>query len=180
MTLPYSIRPATRQDVENISKLHGHAFGPGRFARTAYRIREGKGQISRFCLVAEREGKLVGSIRMTEVTVGGVGGAALLGPVVVAPEWRGTGLGTQLIDSAIDAARTAHVALLILVGDEPFYGRFGFQPAKPGTITLPGPVNPERILTAELTPGVRDNYCGLVVAVPATELTLEESILAQL
>lgn len=174
-----TLRPAGRADVANISRLHARTFGPGRFARSAYRVREGKGHISRFCVVAERAGQVIGSARMTELTVGGTAGAALLGPVVVDENWRNVQLGQRLITRAIDAARVASIDIVILVGDEPYYGRYGFKPVPPGQIVFPGPVNPRRLLVLELTPDRLANYCGVVAAIPSEELDDTSSIAAQ-
>lgn len=179
LTKPITLRSAGRADVSQMSRLHARAFGPGRFARSAYRVREGKGHISRFCVVAECDGVLIGSARMTEITVGGTAGAALLGPVVVEDGWRNAQLGKRLIEHAIDAARHAHVALVVLVGDEPYYGRYGFKAVPAGQIAFPGPVNPRRLLALELSAGALPNYCGVVAAIPTDELDATSSIAAQ-
>lgn len=160
-------RPVAPEDVPLISALHDRVFGPGRFARTAYRVREQMGpasEVSRFCRLATSDGQLVAALRMSEVAVGGRGGAALLGPLVVAPEYAGQGYGRALIKEALEAARAAGVKLVVLVGDEPYYGRFGFKPVAPGTITFPGPVNPARILAAELAPGALALFRGPISA----------------
>ena len=164
--MPTSIRtrPATSQDLTAISALHAHVFGPGRFVRSAYRVREGKGLMSRFCRVAERNGRLVASLRLTDISIGGKPGAALLGPLAVDPDFRGQGFGRKLITEAIDAMKASGVALVILVGDEPFYGRFGFKPVPAGQIVFPGPVAPRRILAGELVNGTLATYRGLITA----------------
>jgi predicted N-acetyltransferase YhbS len=168
MSSPLVIRQALPADTGEISKLHGRVFGPGRFARSAYRVREGKGHSSRFSLAAYIGGTLVASLRMTEVSIGGVKGAALLGPVAVEPAHRGIGIGTRLVKTALASAREKGTALVVLVGDEPYYGRFGFKPVAFGQIVLPGPVNPERILACDLKDGACASYRGLIVAEPAT------------
>jgi predicted N-acetyltransferase YhbS len=159
-----TIRRATPEDIAAISALHARVFGPGRFARSAYRVREGKGHLSRFCLVAEGPARLKASLRMTEITIGGVPGAALLGPIAVEPEHRGEGLGTRLVNEALAACRSAGARLVILVGDVPYYGRFGFKPVPAGQIAFPGPVNQTRILAVELEPGALESYRGMVAA----------------
>jgi predicted N-acetyltransferase YhbS len=88
----------------------------------------------------------------------------LLGPLVVAPEFAGQGFGRQLIAEALERAKADGVRLVVLVGDEPYYGRFGFHPVPPGQITLPGPVDPRRLLAAELEPGMLAGYRGAIVA----------------
>jgi predicted N-acetyltransferase YhbS len=158
-------RPATPEDIPLISALHDRAFGPGRFARTAYRVREQMGpgrEISDFCRLATADDRIVAAIRMSEITIGGKPGAALLGPIVVAPEHAGQGYGRVLIKEAMDAARTAGIRLVVLVGDEPYYGRFGFKPVAPGAITFPGPVNPIRILAVELADGALAEFHGQI------------------
>ena len=107
---------------------------------------------------------MVAAVRFTEITVGGAGAALLLGPLVVAPEFAGQGFGRQLIAEALERAKADGVRLVVLVGDEPYYGRFGFHPVPPGQITLPGPVDPRRLLAAELEPGTLAGYRGAIVA----------------
>jgi predicted N-acetyltransferase YhbS len=101
---------------------------------------------------------------MTAIRIGGRRDALLLGPLVVAPEIAGKGFGRALVSEALEAARAGGVRAVILVGDEPYYGRFGFTPVPPGTITLPGPVDPNRILALELVPGALADYRGAVAA----------------
>jgi predicted N-acetyltransferase YhbS len=158
-------RPATPEDVPLISALHDDVFGPGRFARTAYRVREQMGsasEISRFCRLAVAGDQLVAAIRMSEIAIGGKKGAALLGPLVVASEYAGQGYGRMLVGEAVEAARAGGIKIVVLVGDEPYYGRFGFKRVTPGAITFPGPVNPGRILAAELEDGALQQFTGLI------------------
>lgn len=161
------IRKALADDIPEISKLHARIFGPGRFVRSAYRVREGKGHLSRFCLVAYLDDQLVASLRMTEITIGGTTGAALLGPLAVDRAHGGNGIGTKLVTQALEAARSSGTALVTLVGDELYYGRFGFKPVPFGQIVFPGPVNPARILACELKDGACASYRGLIVAEPS-------------
>lgn len=161
-------RLALPTDAARISALHAQVFGPGRFARSAYRVREGKGLLSRFCRVAEFGGRLVAALRLTEVTIGGTPGAALLGPLAVDADFIGRGIGSTLIRQALEDLRRAGIKLVVLVGDEPYYGRFGFRALPPGQIVLPGPVNPVRLLAVELEPRALDSYRGsIAAAVPA-------------
>lgn len=170
MSLPLVVRKAAPQDVPEISRLHARVFGPGRFARSAYRVREGKGHLSRYCLVAHLGGELIASLRMTEITIGGRPGAALLGPVAVDPEHRRLGLGTKLMNEALAAARAGGTALVILVGDHPYYGRFGFKVVPAGQIVFPGPVDPMRVLACELKDSAVADYRGLITAIPSNGL----------
>ena len=107
---------------------------------------------------------MVAALRLTAVTIGGKSGALLLGPLAVDPEYTGQGHASRIVAEALDQARAGDIALVLLVGDEPYYGRFGFKPVPPGHITLPGPVNPKRILAVELADGALAGYRGLVAA----------------
>jgi predicted N-acetyltransferase YhbS len=164
MSLDVTIRPATPDDLPAIKVLQPRAFGPGRFARTAYRIREGLPLISRFCLVAMSPDRLIAAIRFTEVSIGGVSGGLLLGPLAVEPEFAGQGYGKRLVADGLDNAKAAGLQLSVLVGNMSYYARFGFVPVPPGQIWLPGPVDPARILAAELVPGALGRYRGVVSA----------------
>jgi predicted N-acetyltransferase YhbS len=158
-------RPATQADMAEILRLNARVFGPGRFVRTAYRIREGTPDVSPFCRIALLGARIIASIRMTEIAVGGRGGALLLGPLAVDPEFANQGYGRRLIAESIEAARAAGRDIVVLVGDMPYYGRFGFVPVPLGSIILPGPVNPARLLALELQPGAIGRYRGNVVGV---------------
>jgi predicted N-acetyltransferase YhbS len=157
-------RPVALADLPLIEELHARVFGPGRFTRTAYRVREGAAPISRFCRIALLDGRIVAAVRFTDIAIGGVGGALLLGPLAVDPDFAGKGFGRQLIGEALEAAKADGVRLVVLVGDEPYYGRFGFRAAPPGQITLPGPVDARRLLAAELEPGALVDYRGGILA----------------
>ena len=157
-------RPVTPADLPAISELHARVFGPGRFTRTAYRVREGAAPISRYCRAALLGNRIIAAVRFTDVAVGTTEAALLLGPLAVDPEFAGKGFGRALVGEALVAAKSDGVRLVILVGDEPYYGRFGFHPLPPGQIALPGPVDPQRLLAAELAPGALSDYRGLVAA----------------
>jgi predicted N-acetyltransferase YhbS len=164
MSAHLSVRPVTPDDIPEISALHARVFGPGRFVRSAYRVRDGLPPFSRFCLVSYLDGKLVAAIRFAEVTIGGRAGALLLGPLAVESGLAGQGYGTRLIAQGLENAKAAGMQLVVLVGDEPYYGRFGFRVVPPSWIALPGPVDPARILAAELTPGAIERFQGIVAA----------------
>lgn len=158
-------RPVAPDDVTLVSALHERVFGPGRFVRTAYRVREQMGpgaEVSRFCRLIADSDRVIAALRMSEIRIGGRAGAVLLGPLVVAPEHTGQGCGRTLVKEALDAARAGGMRIVVLVGDVSYYGRFGFKPVAPGAVTLPGPVNPARILAAELADGALAEYHGLV------------------
>ncbi len=157
-------RPVAPTDLPIIAKLHARVFGPGRFTRSAYRVREGMAPVSRYCRAAFLDGRMIAAVRFTEIAIGGVERALLLGPLAVDPEFAGKGFGRKLIGEALEAAKADGIRLVVLVGDEPYYGRFGFRPVPPGQITLPGPVDARRLLAAELEPGALASYRGGVVA----------------
>lgn len=158
------VRPVQPTDITDIEALHAVAFGPGRFTRTAYRVREDLLPFSKHCLAAFLDGQLAASIRFAPVRIGGKGGALLLGPLAVAPALKGQGIGKGLVADGLDRARERGIALVILVGDKPYYERFGFSKIPPECIVLPGAVNPDRFLVAELTAGALEQYRGMVTA----------------
>ena len=147
--LPLTIALETPSDAAAIKALHERAFGPGRFARTASRMREATAPDERLCFTARVGTLLVGSIRMTPVSIGGLD-SLLLGPLAVEPAFEGRGIGRGLIERSVGEARALGYALVILVGDEPYYARLGFSRVPPGRIVLPGPVDPARVLFLEL------------------------------
>jgi predicted N-acetyltransferase YhbS len=157
-------RPATPGDLPRISVLHARAFGPGSYARTAYRVREGTADVTPHCRVCTIDGQLVAAVRFTPVTIAGKGGALLLGPLAVDPAWANLGYGRALVAKALEDARTAGIAIIVLVGDEPYYGRLGFRRVPWGQIALPGPVDPNRLLAVELLPGALAGYSGMIAA----------------
>jgi predicted N-acetyltransferase YhbS len=157
-------RPAGPQDSAEIRALHMRAFGPGRFTRTAYRLRERTPEFSPFCRVCRIDGRLAAAVRFTSVLIGRRNGALLLGPLAVEPDFANRGHGRGLVGEALDAARAAGIQLALLVGDEPYYARLDFHPVPAGQIALPGPVDPARLLVAELVPGALATYSGLVTA----------------
>jgi len=158
-------RHLTLADLPGVCRLQARVFGPGRFARTAYRIREGTPQVSPFCRGAFIGPALIASLRMTPVAIGASRPHLLLGPLAVAPEFSGQGFGRRLIAEALADGKARGMGIVTLVGDLPYYGRFGFSPVRPGTILFPGPVNPGRILACELTPGTLTAATGVVTAI---------------
>lgn len=163
-----STRPLTPADLPTIARLHATVFGPGRFARTAYRVRErkgaGAGTLTALCRAAFLGPRMIASLTFTPVAIGGAPGAMLLGPLAVDPDFAGQGYGRRLVSEALDIAKAQGVKLVLLIGDEPYYSRLGFKQVAPGQITFPGPVDPGRILVAELEPGAAAACRGPVVA----------------
>lgn len=165
-----TIRSARPEDRAAIAALNARAMGPGRFARTAYRVREegAAGGFSPFCRVSVvRENgceRLVAAVRFTPVAIGGKPGALLLGPLAVEPEFANRGHGRALAAAALADVRAAGIGLVVLVGDEPYYARLGFVRVPPGRICLPGPVDPRRLLAAELRDGALSDFSGALTA----------------
>lgn len=157
-------RRAEPADLPAIAALQARAFSPGRFTRTAYRVREGAPDISPFCRVALIGDKLIAAVRMTPVTIGGQTGGVLLGPLAVEPELAGRGYARRLVAEALDAARAEGEKLVLLVGDMAYYGRLGFAPVPPGRIELPGPFDPARLLASELEAGELQKFGGMIAA----------------
>lgn len=163
MPLAFQVRAATPDDTAAISALNAEVFGPGRFVRTAYRIRAGMKLVSPYCKVCVTEsGELVAAVRLAPIRIGSMDRALMLGPLAVAPAYAGQGHGRQLVADSLEEARRSGVRLVLLVGDEPYYGRLGFARVPYGQITLPGPVDPDRLLAAELVPGALAEARGLV------------------
>lgn len=144
--------PMTAADEAQIEKLDERAFGPGRYARTAYRLREGVAPDLSLSFVARVGTLLVGANRMTGILVGSTP-VMLLGPLTVEPAFRSQGVGEKLVKHSLDAARAAGHGLVLLVGDLDYYARLGFARVPRGKIVMPGPVDPDRILYCELQPG---------------------------
>lgn len=160
-SLPLTIRHELPADAAAIERLHERAFGPGRFARTAFRLREGAAQDAALSYAAHVGTFLVGSVRVTQVSAGGHP-ALVLGPLTVDPAFEGRGIGAALMNASIESAREAGHDLIMLIGDAPYYARFGFKPIPPEQLILPGPTNPARFLALELIEGVLAKRSGAV------------------
>ena len=149
------------EDAAAIDRLHERTFGPGRYARTAYRIREKLAHRLDLSYTARIGTLLVGSVRFTPVRIGETP-ALLLGPLTIEPPFRERGIGRALIDRALAAARAGGHRLVVLVGDEPYYARSGFKRIAKGTVSMPGPVDPARLLVAELVDGAFSGVSGTI------------------
>jgi len=159
--LSLTILPEQAEDDAAIEKLYERTFGPGRLARSAYRLREGVAHRRELSFTARIGTLLVGSVRLTPIKIGETP-ALLLGPLTVEPPFREHGIGAALIEASLAAAKKAGARLVLLVGDEPYYGRLGFRKVPRGQMKLPGPVDPERVLVAELAEGGAANVSGAV------------------
>jgi len=159
--LSLTIAPETEGDAQAIERLHERTFGPGRFVLSAYRLREHIGHVLDLSFTARIGTLLVGSVRQLPICIGNTQ-ALLLGPLTVEPPFRSRGIAKALLDRALDEARKKGHRLVVLVGDEPYYGRVGFKRIPRGTVTMPGPVDPARLLVHELVEGAFESVSGAI------------------
>ena len=150
--LSLTITPEKPQDAQAIERLLERTFGPGRFVLSAYRLREQVDPLLDLSFTAYIGTLLVGSIRQLPICIGDTK-ALLLGPLTVEPPFRDRGVGRALIERALAQAKADGHRLVVLVGDEPYYGKCGFKPIPPGRAVMPGPVDPARLLVCELSEG---------------------------
>jgi predicted N-acetyltransferase YhbS len=160
-SLDITIEPQRAADGEAVERLQARAFGPGRFARTAFRIREQARDAESLAFVARVGSLLVGAVQLTPIHVGDQK-AFMLGPLVVDPAFEGKGIGRALLERSAIAARAVRRNLILLVGDEAYYARHGYRRVPAGRIRLPGPVDPLRLLAFGLEPGALDAASGEV------------------
>ncbi|KQZ87256.1 GCN5 family acetyltransferase [Mesorhizobium sp. Root157] len=163
--------PETPAHDPEIDVINEEAFGPGRFARAAYKIREGGPHERALSFVAMDGGKVIASVRMTRIAAG-KGRALMLGPLAVRPAYKNLGIGRKLVAMALEAATKAASPAVLLVGDEPYYGPLGFKKIPRGQISMPRPVDLERLLAHEIAAGSVAKLAGEVChadqfAVPA-------------
>jgi predicted N-acetyltransferase YhbS len=159
--LSLTILPETEADAPAIERLHERTFGPGRYAKSAYRLRERIAHELELSFTARIGTLLVGSVRLSPISIGATK-ALLLGPLTVEPPFRERGIGHALIGRALAAAKDRGHRLVVLVGDEPYYQRAGFKRIPKGRLVMPGPVDPARLLVCELTDGAFDDVSGPV------------------
>ena len=157
-----SIEKEKAGDRPTVEFLLDLAFGPGRFAKSSYRLREGVAPLAELCFVGRFDGETKGSIRYWPVRVGTSGSALLLGPLAVDPSIRGKGLGIALIDHSLQQATQLGHNVVFLVGDEPYYAKSGFRKTEPDRFTFPGPVDPNRLLVRELIKKTDASFSGLI------------------
>lgn len=150
--LPFVLSPEQPHHHIAVEDLHALVFGPGRFVRTAYRVRGRQGHDRDLSLVAYLHDELAGAIWQTRVLIGQTP-SVLLGPLAVRPDLAGKGCGMALLTAALDCARAEGAPSVVLVGDAPYYVRAGFTPIKHQRIGWPGPVDPARVLGLEFQPG---------------------------
>lgn len=157
----WEIRHERPEDAPLVDALNAASFGPGRYAKSAYRLREGVHAVAELSFVAIENGELRGSVRFWPVMVGAEK-ALLLGPLAVQSHQRGRGIGIALMNKGIEAARAGDYGAIILIGDEPYYARVGFSKLPPGRIIFPGPVDRSRILGLSLKSNALVNLNGNV------------------
>jgi predicted N-acetyltransferase YhbS len=159
---PFAIRAERGSDVAARETLLDVCFGESRHARTCQRIRDGRLPAEGLAFSAVAQGKLVGTVRLWHVSAGGRA-ALVLGPLAVDPACQKLGVGGALMRHAIEAARKLGHAAIILLGDAPYYARFGFEAAKAAELHLPGAFERERLLGLDLTEGALDGAWGMIV-----------------
>jgi predicted N-acetyltransferase YhbS len=160
---PFAIRAERASDVAAREALLDACFGDNRHTRTCQRLRDGRAPAEGLALSAVRQGRLVGTVRSWHVSVGGVP-ALMLGPLAVEASSRRFGVGAALMERAIAAAKARGHRAIILLGDAPYYARFGFSAAKTGQLTLPGAFERDRLLGLELAEGGLDGAWGMIAA----------------
>jgi predicted N-acetyltransferase YhbS len=151
--------PESPAHDSQIEAINDEAFGPGRFVLAAYKIREAGGHDRSLSFVAVSGDTVVASVRMTRVAAGS-GRALMLGPLAVRPAFKNLGIGRRLVAIALEAAAKAGASAVLLVGDEPYYGPLGFKRIPRGQISMPRPVDPDRLLAHEITPGAVARLTG--------------------
>ncbi len=166
----FRLRDERRHDVAAREGLLDAAFGAARSAKTCERLREGRRPAEGLALVAHDDaGRLIGTVRLWHVDAGSAGATLMLGPIAVAEDARSLGLGRALMEVAIDRARRLGHGSIVLVGDAPYYARFGFSPDLTLGLDLPGPVERARFLGLELVAGALEGATGMVVATGTPE-----------
>lgn len=164
---PFAIRAERASDVVAREALLDACFGCNRHARTCQRLRDGRAPAEGLSLAAVRQdGRLVGTVRLWHVSAGGRS-ALMLGPLAVDDDCRGLGVGAALMKRALDVAKARGHGAVILLGDAPYYARFGFTTAKTGELSLPGVFERERLLGRELVDGALDGAWGMIAPADA-------------
>jgi predicted N-acetyltransferase YhbS len=158
---PFAIRAERASDVAAREALLDVCFGVNRHTRTCQRLRDGRAPAEGLAFSAVRQGRLVGTVRLWHVSAGGIP-ALMLGPLAVEDSSRKLGVGAALMDHALAAAKARGHRAVILLGDAPYYARFGFSAAKTGELSLSGPFERDRLLGLELREGALDGAWGMI------------------
>ncbi len=173
------------EHAEQIEPLLDRCFGPDRFKKTAYKVRENTTPLPELSFVTVEGDKLLATIRYWPIVIGNVTPALLLGPIAVEPDLQGKGIGVGLMRETLKVAKELGHHLIVLVGDPEYYSQFGFENAADHGFKMPGPVDERRLLVKECKPGALDNVSGLITGKPfelapsgriATEVETEEVI----
>lgn len=164
----FKIADETPFEVAQREVLLDRAMGADRFEKTSERLREGRLPADGLSLVARADDggapRVVGTVRLWHISAGRDRDALLLGPLAVDPDRQSAGIGVALMREALDRAAALGHRAVLLVGDAPYYARFGFSADKTGRLWLPGPYARDRFLARELVPGALDGAQGLVGA----------------
>jgi predicted N-acetyltransferase YhbS len=160
-----NIRLEIPSDVAAREALLTRALGAARFRKTSERLREGRLPADGLAFTAtDEKGKVIGTVRLWHVIAGSAGPSLLLGPLAVDAKARGQGVGTKLMNHAINSAEVLGYESILLVGDAPYYGKFGFTAEHTHSLHLPGPVERNRFLGLEIVPEALDGAEGLIAA----------------
>jgi hypothetical protein len=159
---PFAIRAEKASDFAAREALLDACFGANRHTRTCQRLRDGRAPAEGLALSAVARGRLVGTVRLWHVSAGGKP-ALMLGPLAVEASSRQLGVGAALMDHALAAAKARGHLAVILLGDAPYYARFGFSGLKTGELSLPGPFERDRLLGLEFCEGALDSASGMIV-----------------
>lgn len=162
----FTIEIEARRDLPAREALLDRAMGPGRKRKSSEALRRGRKPSEGLALVARNAaGAVIGTVRLWDVTLGDSGKAGLLlGPLAVDPDLKSAGIGSALMRRAIEAARAGGHGVILLVGDAPYYQRFGFSAARTGALSMPGPYEKHRFLALELAVGALDDVSGVLTA----------------
>ena len=176
---PITVDLERERDVAPREALLDAAFGPARFRKTCQMLRVGRLPARGLALVARLDGQLVGTVRLWHIVAGGVP-ALMLGPLAVDARYREHGIGTRLMDEAISRAKAFGHEAILLVGDAPYYARFGFDRRHTLGLAMPGPVEADRFLGLELRPGALDDAKGGVRGTGAADIPARDCRRARL
>jgi len=167
MTKIPNIRQEKASDVAAREALLDIAYGPTRYTKSSAKLRADRLPADGLSLVATVRGRVVGTVRLWHVAAGRGRPALLLGPLAVHPAWRNRGIGAALTAQAVAAAKALGHGAVLLVGDAPYYGRFGFSADKTGALRMPGPYERHCLLACELVDGTLDGAHGIIHATGA-------------
>ncbi|MDO9561227.1 MAG: N-acetyltransferase [Bradyrhizobium sp.] len=158
---PFAIRAERASDVVAREALLDACFGANRHTRTCQRLRDGRAPAEGLAFSVVRQGRLVATVRLWHVSAGGKP-ALVLGPLAVDASCRELGIGAALMSHALAAAKARGHGAVILLGDAPYYARFGFSALMTGELSLPGPFERDRLLGLELRAGALDGAWGMI------------------